>query len=102
MNYNFTKDFSTFVDMCDLNWQEIYEFHSAAKGDKESLSIFSVEPANGSDDTIIFYPPLQQALRLSPNAKQFLPEWIEENLMNGLDAETYWAIKNAEEKDKDD
>ena len=102
MTYNFTKDFSTFVDACDLNWQEIYELFHAATGDSESLTIFSVEQANGSDDTIIFYQPLKQALRLSPSAKQFFPDWIEKNLMDGLDAESYWGIKNAEEKNKDD
>lgn len=102
MDYNFTKDFATFVDMCDLNWQEIYELYHAAIADRESLSIFSVEQANGSNDTIIFYPPLKQALRLSPSAKQFFPDWIEKNLMNGMDAESYWGIKNAEEKNKDD
>lgn len=103
MEYNFTKDFSSFVGMLDLNWQEIYELYQAAIGNTEALSIFKVEKANGSsDDTIIFFPALEQALRLTPSAKDFFPEWIEKNLMDGLDAETFWGIKNAEENHKND
>lgn len=102
MEYSFTKDFSSFVGMLDLNWQEIYELYQAAIGNTDALSIFKVEPANGSDDTIIFFPALQQALRLTPNAKEFFPKWIEDNLMDGLDAESFWGIKNAEENHKND
>ena len=52
----------------------------------EFLSFFRVEPANGSEDTMIVHEPMNNALRLTPDVAKLLPEWIESNLMDGLDA----------------
>jgi hypothetical protein len=96
-----TKDFMGFADMVDMNYQEVYDFYQAAVGAEESQSTFRVLPAYGApNDTLIIYNR-EISLRLSPEAKDFLPKWIEQNLMNGLDAESYWGMEHAKERDKD-
>lgn len=100
-----TKDFQGFVDTVDMNYQEVYDFYQAAIGAVDSQSTFKVLPANGaSEDMLIIYNTYNDivALRLSPNAKSYLPEWIEDNLMGGLDAESYWGMEHAKEKEKDE
>ncbi len=101
METSFTKNFESFVNSCDLDWQEIYELFLAATGNSNTLAILSVEKTNGHEDTIIFHKGLNKAIRLTPEARDYFPTWIEQNLMNGLDAETFWALKSAEERDKD-
>lgn len=96
-----TKDFMGFADVVDMNYQEVYDFYQAAVGAEESQSTFRVLPANGApNDTLIIYNDVI-ALRLSPAAKAYLPEWIEQNLMDGLDAESYWGLEHVKESDKD-
>ncbi|MBR8713345.1 hypothetical protein [Porphyromonas levii] len=95
-----TKDFQRFVNsIFDINYHEIYELYQAASGNEESVTLFRVEPANGSDDTLIIYEPANMALRLTPKAKNYFPEWIEANLMDGLDAEGFYGMKYAMERD---
>lgn len=96
-----TKDFMGFADVVDMNYQEVYDFYQAAVGAEESQSTFRVLPANGApNDTLIIYNDVI-ALRLSPAAKAYLPEWIEQNLMDGLDAESYWCMEHAKQRDND-
>lgn len=97
-----TKDFQGFVDAVDMNYHEVYDFYQAACGVDDSQSTFRVLPANGAfQDTLIVYNTYKDiiALRLSPKAKDYLPEWIEDNLMGGLDAESYWGLEQVKEKD---
>lgn len=99
-----TKDFMGFADVVDMNYQEVYDFYQAAAGNEDGQTTFQVLPANGApEDTLIIYNTYNNiiALRLSPAAKAYLPEWIEQNLMNGLDAESYWGLEHAKEKDSD-
>ena len=97
---NVTKNFQSFVDsIFDMSYYEIYELYQAAIGNEESLTLYRVEPANGSDDTLIIYEPSNYALRLTPKAKEFLPRWIEDNLMEGFDAESFYGMKYAMERD---
>ena len=98
---NVTKDFQGFVDSVGMNYHEIYEFYQASVGNTESLSFFRVEPANGREDTMIVHEPMNNALRLTPDAAKFLPEWIERNLMDGLDAESFYGMKYAQERDEE-
>lgn len=94
-----TKNFEEFVGyMYDMNYNEIYDFYQAAVGNVDGQSTFNVDKANGSDDILIIYNA-NYALRLTPDAAAYLPKWIEENLMEGLDAESYWGMKHAMEKD---
>ena len=95
-----TKGFQTFVDsICDMNYHEIYELYQAASGNEESVTLYRVEPANGSDDTLIIHEASNNVLRLTPKAKKFFPEWIESNLMGRLDAESFYGMKYAMERD---
>ena len=90
-----TKDFQTFVDsIFDMDYHEIYELYQAASGNEGSISLYRVETANGSDDTLIIHEASNNALRLTPKAKEYFPKWIEENLMKGFDdAESFYAIQ---------
>ena len=102
MSYsNVTKDFQGFVDSIDMNYHEIYEFYQASVSNTESISLFRVEPANGSKGTMIVHEPMNIALRLTPDAAKFLPEWIESNLMEGMDAESFYGMKYAQERDEE-
>ena len=77
-----TKDFQTFVDsIFDMDYHEIYELYQAASGNEGSISLYRVETANGSDDTLIIHEASNNALRLTPKAKEFFPKWIEANLI---------------------
>ena len=99
-----TKDFMEFANAVDLNYHEVYDFYQAAVGNEDGQTTFQVLPANGaSEDTLIIYNAYKSkiALRLSPQAKAYLPDWIEQNLMNGLDAESYWSLEHAMECDND-
>ncbi|MEO5026652.1 hypothetical protein ABH086_16625, partial [Bacteroides stercoris] len=40
-------------------------------------------------------------LRLTPDAAKFLPEWIESNLMEEMDAESFYGMKYAQERDEE-
>lgn len=96
-----TKKFQDFVDSVDMNYHEIYEFYQVSVGNIESVTYFRVEPANGSVDTMIVYEPTNAALRLTPNAAKFLPDWIEHNLMEEMDAESFYGMKYAQERDEE-
>lgn len=100
---NVTKDFQEFVDsIFDINYHEICELYYAAQiaiGIESGQSTFEIKPANGSDeDMLIIYVPNDYAIRLSKKAAEYFPNWIEENLMEGMDVESYWGYKRAIEK----
>lgn len=100
-NLEVTKNFQTFVDSIYIeHFQEIYDLYQTAKINVDSQSTFSLEQCIGSDDMLLIHDPSNNALRLSPKALAYLPEWIEQNLMDGLDAETFWAMEHAKEKDE--
>ena len=54
-----------------------------------------------SGDIIIGYEQAQSYLRLTPKAAEYFPEWIEDNHMDGLDAESYLGLRIAQDKDND-
>ena len=100
-NFQVTKDFQTFVDSVYIeHYQETYDLYQAAMGNVEGQSSFSLEPCEGSEDMLLIHEPSNNALRLSPKALDYLPEWIEQKLMDGLDAETFWGMEYAKEKDE--
>ena len=95
-----TKDFQTFVDsIFDMDYHEIYELYQSASINEECVTLYRVEPTNGSDDTLIIHEASNNALRLTPKAKEFFPKWIEVNLMEGFDAESFYGKKYAMERD---
>lgn len=102
MKLEVVKDFSAFITTIDTSdYNEVYELYQIAKGEDTSETYFTRQKANGSDDILIICLYNQNALRLSKKAAEYFPEWIEDNLMDGLDGESFWAMKHAEEKDQD-
>lgn len=96
-----TKDFQTFINGIFIeNYHEVYDLYQVASGNIEGQSTYIVQSCNGSNDILIMHEPTNNALRLSPKALEFFPNWIEQKLMNGLDAESYWAMERAKEKDE--
>lgn len=96
-----TKDFQTFVNGVYLeNYKEIYDLYQVARGNTEGQRSYDIEPCVGSKDMLIIHTPSQNALRLTPAALAYFPEWIEQKLMNGFDAETFWGMEHAKEKDE--
>ena len=104
ININFmvkeiTKNFETFVESIDMNYHEIYYLYQAVSSGMSVSSLFSVEKANNSDDDLIIHEATGTTLRLTGKARSYLPKWIEEKLMEGMDAESYYGWKCAMEKD---
>ena len=101
MKKEFTTDFQIFVDaVSDINYQEVYDLYQAAMDCEQST--FTREQANNSDDIIIGYEPANFCLRLTPKALAYFPKWIEQNLMSGTDAESYWGDQHAKEKSNEE
>lgn len=96
-----TKDFQSFVDGTIIEtYQEIYDFYQAAIGNDDACVDFRIEQCNGSSDILITQIRMNQGLRLSPKAYAYLPEWIENNMMDGMDSESFWGMKHAKETDE--
>ena len=94
-----TKEYQTFINGISIeSYHEIYDLYQAANNN-EGQCTYNVEKCKGSEDKLIIHEPSNNALRLSPAALAYFPKWIEENLMNGLDAESYWGMEHAKEKD---
>ena len=95
-----TKDFQTFINGVSINsYIEVYDLYQTASGNEESQTTYTVEECRGSEDILIIYKPTNNAIRLTPKARAYFPEWIEYNLMNDLDAETYLGLEHAKEND---
>lgn len=99
MGKEFTKSFETFVESIDMNYHEIYYLYQAVSNGMAVSSLFRVEKASNSDDDLIIHEATGTTLRLTGKARSYLPKWIEENLMEGMDAESYYGWKCAMEKD---
>lgn len=94
-----TKDFQTFVNGVFINnYIEVYDLYQAASGNEENQTTYTVEECRGSEDILIIYKPTNNAIRLTPKAREYFPKWIEHNLMNDLDAESYWGLEYVNSK----
>ena len=97
---NVTKDFNEFINSCfDLNYNEVYELHQLVSRQSDAATVFELLPTKGSEDILVKYVASDTLLRLTPKAREFFPKWMEENLMEGFDAESYWDFKYQMEKD---
>lgn len=99
----FTKNFQNFIEACGvLNYHEVFELAQAAQGNTEVLSLFTRKKANGnSDDVIIGYKPTDAYLRMTPKQAVFFPKWIEKNLMENYDADSWYGFQYAIDHDND-
>ncbi|KAF5028730.1 hypothetical protein DSECCO2_656010 [anaerobic digester metagenome] len=95
----FTKKFEEFIQCFNASdWREIYDFYLASV-DREDVTFFDVYQANGSEDTIIEHKASPYCLRLSPAQAEFLPKWIEKNLMDDMDSDSYFGLHYQLEKE---
>ena len=95
-----TKSFETFVGSMDMDHHERYDLYQGACRGKSVFSLFRVEKAHNSDDDLVIHIATGTTLRLTGKARSYLPKWIEEHLMGGMDAESYyWDKVRAMEKD---
>lgn len=94
-----TKNFETFMIGIDVNdYKVLFDLWQAANGNTETLTFFTVDKANGSEDTLITYIPTDNALRLTPAAADYFPTWIENHYMDEMDGESWYGYKYAQEK----
>lgn len=100
---HFTRDFQEFIDSCgDLNYHEIFELSQIAQGHDFLRTVFTRQKANGdSDDIIIGYEPTDTYLRLNPNQAIYFPKWLEKNLMDDMDADSWYGFQYAIDHDND-
>lgn len=99
LNSDYTIDFSDFVSKIDLeDYNDKYEFYEAAIDQSDVTNLFCTTHSGGI--TFIHYVPTDVTLQLTDNKIKELPRWIERNLMDDMDAESYFSFnKNMEKKD---
>lgn len=100
-HYETITDFQEFADatLFDRNYLEIYELYQVVTGTDDGDFFSKQTAANGN--TFILHEATSTALMLTPKSKEYFPKWIEENLMDGFDPESFWGMKHAMEKDND-
>jgi len=101
-NMHFTRNYQDFVDGCgELNYNEIYEMSQVAQGHDMISGFFKRQEANGdTDDIIIGYEPTDTYIRLTPKQAAYFPKWIEEHLMNDMDADSWYGFQYAIDHDR--
>ena len=97
LDANYTTDFSAFVFMIDLeDYNDIYELYEASVGKADVTNLFANKKTGGIH--CIIYVPTEVILQLTENKLKELPRWIEKNLMDDMDAESYFSLNRDKEK----
>ena len=98
LDSNHTIDFSDFVSKIDFeDYNDKYEFYEAATDQSEVTNLFCTTQSGGI--TFINYVPTDVTLQLTDNKLKDLPRWIERNLMDDMDAESYFSFHRNLKKD---
>lgn len=84
----------------DLNYYEIYELVQAIEGNAETLTFFEV--SDKKDTRTIIYIVLNISFKFPLSDINKLVSWLEDNYMDGLDAESWYGFQFAMERSKDD
>lgn len=84
----------------DLNYHEIYELVQAIEGNAETLTFFEV--SDKKDTRTIIYIVLNISFKFSLSDINKLVSWLEDNYMDGLDAESWYGFQFAMERSKDE
>lgn len=84
----------------DLNYHEIYELVQAIEGNAETLTFFEV--SDKKDTRTIIYIVLNISFKFSLYDINKLVSWLEDNYMDGLDAESWYGFQFAMERSKDE
>lgn len=101
-NLHFSRNFQEFIDGCgELNYHEIMELSQVAQGHDVVITVFKREKASGdTEDIIISYKPTDTYIRLNPKQAAYFPQWIEEHLMNDMDADSWYGFQYAIDHDR--
>lgn len=84
----------------DLNYHEIYELVQAIEGNKDALTFFEV---SDKDDTrIIIYVVFNISFKFPLSDVDKLVAWLEDNYMDGLDADSWYDFQYAMERSRDE
>lgn len=84
----------------DLNYHEIYELVQAIEGNAETLTFFEVSETE--DTRTIIYVVLNISFKFPLSDVDKLVAWLEDNYMDGLDADSWYGFQYAMERSKDD
>lgn len=84
----------------DLNYHEIYELVQAIEGNAETLTFFEV--SDKKDTRTIIYIVLNISFKFPLSDINKLVSWLEDNYMDGLDAESWYGFQFAMERSKDE
>lgn len=84
----------------DLNYHEIYELVQAIEGNVEALTFFEV--IDKEDTRTIIYVVLNISFKFSTSDVDKQVSWLEDNYMDGLDAESWYGFQYAMERNKDE
>lgn len=80
----------------DLNYHEIYELVQAIEGNVDVLTFFDVRDEENTRTIIYVVLNISFKLPLSDVEKQVA--WLEDNYMNGLDADSWYGFQYAMER----
>lgn len=84
----------------DLNYHEIYELVQAIEGNEDALTFFEV---SDKDDTrTIIYVVLNISFNFPLSEVDKLVAWLEDNYMDGLDADSWYGFQYAMERSKEE
>ncbi len=67
---------------------------------KDFQTFVNVEKCRAGEDVLIIHEPSNNVLRLTPKVRAYFSEWIEQNLMDGWDTESYQGMEHAKQKDE--
>lgn len=84
----------------DLNYHEIYELVQAIEGNADALTFFEV--SDKGDTRTINYVVFNISFKFPLSDVDKLVAWLEDNYMDGLDADSWYGFQYAMERSKDD
>lgn len=86
----------------DLNYHEIYELVQAIEGNADALTFFEVEVSDKEDTRTINYVVFNISFKFPLSDVEKLVAWLEDNYMDGLDADSWYGFQYAMERSKDE
>lgn len=84
----------------DLNYHEIYELVQAIEGNVDALTFFEVSETE--DTRTIIYVVLNISFKFPLSDVDKHVSWLEDNYMDGLDADSWYGFQYAMERSKDE
>lgn len=98
-NLSITKSFEEFLQICDLNDAEMLNMCDTVFNNADFAPFRLVPAAHSEENVILVYTPNNTGLILTPDAKNYIIKWIENNKFKGVPYDVYLSWKMAVEKD---